>query len=196
MLEAVQELHKLNIVHADIKPQNFLLVDGCLKLIDFGIAIEIPPGQDYAVRRYTGGTIGYIAPEMLGRYIIEDGALNLEAMYSIKGVRVTTKTDIWALGMILYLETYKVLPFNSVPCRKWAQLKALDPNVPVDFAASIPVDPLLLDVMKKCLDKNPNNRPTVADLLQHPYLRPRNKQVRVVDKMEVCRVCKGSLRNY
>lgn len=42
MLNAVQAIHALNIVHTDLKPENFVLIKGKLKLIDFGIARAIP----------------------------------------------------------------------------------------------------------------------------------------------------------
>lgn len=42
MLKAVEATHEYNIIHADLKPANFVVVDGCLKLIDFGIADKIP----------------------------------------------------------------------------------------------------------------------------------------------------------
>lgn len=42
MLQAVQVVHDANIVHTDLKPANFVLVKGSLKLIDFGIAKAIP----------------------------------------------------------------------------------------------------------------------------------------------------------
>lgn len=42
MLAAVHAIHEENIIHTDLKPANFLLVEGSLKLIDFGIAKAIP----------------------------------------------------------------------------------------------------------------------------------------------------------
>lgn len=42
MLEAVKVVHDAGIVHTDLKPANFVLVKGALKLIDFGIAKAIP----------------------------------------------------------------------------------------------------------------------------------------------------------
>ncbi len=50
MLQAVHVLHKEGIVHSDLKPPNFLLVAGHLKLIDFGIAKAIQPEHTSAVR--------------------------------------------------------------------------------------------------------------------------------------------------
>ena len=54
MLEAVQECHASGIIHADIKPQNFVLVKGQLKLIDFGFALQIEPGKNSVERSLPG----------------------------------------------------------------------------------------------------------------------------------------------
>ena len=75
MLEAVQVVHGERIVHSDLKPANFLLVSGQLKLIDFGIAKAIPHENTTNIHRDTQiGTLSYMAPEALvvnqreGRY--------------------------------------------------------------------------------------------------------------------------------
>ena len=84
---------------------------------------------------------------------------------------------MWALGVILYQLTYGgVAPYSSVPGGKMGKLKAmLTPDYPVDFD---PVeDQLLLQTMKRCLEKNPQNRAGIAELLEHPFLRPRNMSV-------------------
>ena len=52
MLEAVLAIHNQNIIHSDLKPANFLLVEGCLKLIDFGIAKTIPNDTTNIQRDY------------------------------------------------------------------------------------------------------------------------------------------------
>ncbi|KAJ3108549.1 Dual-specificity kinase, spindle pole body (SPB) duplication and spindle checkpoint function [Phlyctochytrium planicorne] len=52
MLEAVRIIHEENIIHSDLKPANFLLVEGCLKLIDFGIANAIPNDTTNVHRDY------------------------------------------------------------------------------------------------------------------------------------------------
>lgn len=49
MLQAVRVLHQKGIVHSDLKPANFLLVSGHLKLIDFGIAKAIQPEHTSAI---------------------------------------------------------------------------------------------------------------------------------------------------
>jgi serine/threonine-protein kinase TTK/MPS1 len=45
IFKALQAVHKQSVIHADIKPSNFLMVAGQLKLIDFGLAIEVPVGK-------------------------------------------------------------------------------------------------------------------------------------------------------
>merc|ERR1719311_1236955 len=63
ILEAVQVIHNERIVHSDLKPANFLLVDGRLKLIDFGIAKRMSSETTHISRESTVGTISYMAPE-------------------------------------------------------------------------------------------------------------------------------------
>lgn len=62
--------HRINIlytgvIHADLKPANFLLVCGRLKLIDFGIASAISGDATSVVRSQATGTYSYISPEAL-----------------------------------------------------------------------------------------------------------------------------------
>ena len=63
-------MHSNNIIHADVKPANFLLVAGQLKLIDFGLAMELAPGQDWVQRKGISGTREFMAPEVWATYII------------------------------------------------------------------------------------------------------------------------------
>ena len=173
MLEAVNEVHNNNIIHADIKPGNFLLVPGELKIIDFGMAMELSSGQDYVVRKFLGGTKEFMSPEVYAGYVIEDGAINREAMSVSQGVKFSIKSDIWALGIILYQAVYGNLPFASVPGGKLAKYKALgSPDLPVEFEDVNNLDPALLDTMKRCLEKSPDNRATVDELLKHAYMQP------------------------
>ena len=173
MLLAVQEVHNNNMIHADIKPGNFLLVAGELKIIDFGMAMELNHGQDYVLRKFMGGTKDYMSPEIWAGYIFKDGEIDREAMASLEGVRYTSKCDIWALGIILYQIVYRCIPFSSIPGGKLAKIKAIGSLAhPVEFENIDNLDPDLLDTMKKCLDKNPKSRANIEDLLVHPYLRP------------------------
>ena len=65
MVEAVRAIHKVRIVHGDLKPANFVFVKGKIKLIDFGIAKSIKDNTINISRETQTGTMNYIPPEAL-----------------------------------------------------------------------------------------------------------------------------------
>jgi serine/threonine protein kinase len=67
MVEAVGTIHEQKIVHSDLKPANFLFVEGALKLIDFGIAKQDTSKSDTTniVRDHQVGTVNYMSPEAI-----------------------------------------------------------------------------------------------------------------------------------
>ena len=67
-------------VHADIKPANFVLVKGYLKLIDFGLAGKMPENAAHLDRSFIAGTKDYMSPESLSIYVFENGQFDVEAM--------------------------------------------------------------------------------------------------------------------
>ena len=173
MLEAVQAVHGHGIVHADIKPPNFILVQGQLKLIDFGFAAKVPEGGEALERDFVGGTKEYFSPESMSHYVITDGAVDaVEMKRRDSRIKIGFKSDVWALGVILFQLTYGgSTPFAQVPGGKVARIQAL-----ISLEHEVDFEPIgdahLLDTMKLCLMKDPANRATVARLLKHPFLRP------------------------
>ncbi|KIH69195.1 hypothetical protein ANCDUO_00457 [Ancylostoma duodenale] len=99
MLRCVKVIHDRKIVHSDLKPANFLLVKGSLKLIDFGIAAGIPSDMTAAIKESQMGTLSYMAPEVL-QGTSGDGKY-----------KIPLKADVWSLGCILYNIVYGHLPF-------------------------------------------------------------------------------------
>ncbi|OBZ68668.1 hypothetical protein A0H81_11386 [Grifola frondosa] len=65
MLQAVHVIHEEKIVHSDLKPANFVLVRGQLKLIDFGIANAIANDTTNIQRDHQIGTVNYMSPEAI-----------------------------------------------------------------------------------------------------------------------------------
>ena len=173
MLEAVQAVHEHGIVHADIKPPNFILVQGQLKLIDFGFAAKVPEGGETLERDFVGGTKEYFSPESMSHYVITDGAVDaMEMKRRDSRIKIGFKSDVWALGVILFQLTYGgSTPFAQVPGGKIARIQAL-----ISLEHEVDLEPIgdaqLLDTMKLCLMKDPAKRATVSRLLQHPFLRP------------------------
>ncbi len=95
--EGLEYLHKHNVVHRDLKPQNIMLCeDGSVRLMDFGIAkAERAKRLTWVGFSPTLGTPDYMAPEQ------------------VKGRRGDERTDIYSLGAILYEMTTGSAPFEG-----------------------------------------------------------------------------------
>lgn len=135
VLDALHTVHQNGIVHRDLKPENLLLTaDNALKLTDFGIAHITG-----ATITHTGvhlGTIPYMAPEQ------------------ILGARVDARTDIYAIGVMLYELLTGQLPFTGKETS--FQHVHTPPRPPIELNASLPA--ALNAVILKCLAKQPEER--------------------------------------
>jgi serine/threonine-protein kinase TTK/MPS1 len=163
MLQAVQAIHDHNIIHSDLKPANFLLVGGCLKLIDFGIAKAIPNDTTNIQRDHQTGTVNYMAPEAIMFAEVQGRKQN----YLKQG----RASDVWSLGCILYRFVYLHPPFgNMVLLQKIHAIT--NPNHVIPYPEVD--DPSIVPVLKGCLVYDPKKRLTIPELLNHPFLRSSN----------------------
>ncbi|KDP32759.1 hypothetical protein JCGZ_12051 [Jatropha curcas] len=161
ILQAVNTIHEERIVHSDLKPANFLLVKGSLKLIDFGIAKAIMSDTTNIQRDSQVGTLSYMSPEA---FLCNESDANGNT------IKCGRPSDIWSLGCILYQMVYGRTPFAEYKTF-WAKFKVItDPNHEITYG---PVsNPWLLDLMKKCLAWDRNERWRIPELLKHPFLVP------------------------
>ncbi|HEV2846227.1 MAG TPA: serine/threonine-protein kinase, partial [Thermoanaerobaculia bacterium] len=145
-LDGIEQAHRAGIVHRDLKPDNLMLTDaGTLKVMDFGIARV--SGSNHLTR--TGlmvGTLRYVAPEQ------------------IRGEEVDRRTDVYALGAVLYQMLTGRVPFEGPT--DFAILKAQLEDPPVPPRSVIPGIPEWLDrAVLKALEKEPAARfQTVEEL--------------------------------
>jgi eukaryotic-like serine/threonine-protein kinase len=156
VLAAVAHAHSCLIVHRDIKPSNILVTPtGTVKLLDFGIAALLGPDETGLTREVDAGlTPEYAAPEQLLK------------------LPVTTATDVYALGLVLYLLLAGKHPLDpkrrSAPELARATLDH-DPPPPSRLAASPRLERTLrgdLDnIVAKALKKNPHERYLTAEAL-------------------------------
>jgi serine/threonine protein kinase len=135
---ALREAHKQGIVHRDLKPENVMLDrSGMVKVMDFGIARSV--GTESTVTVGTLGTPAYMAPEQA------------------EGRAVDLRTDIYALGLVLYEVFTGVVAFTAdTPIALvWKQVHE-PPVHPRDLEPSLP--PTLEKAILKCLEKDPTLR--------------------------------------
>ncbi|CAG8739541.1 13152_t:CDS:2, partial [Ambispora leptoticha] len=183
MLEAVYTIHLEKIVHSDLKPANFIITDGSLKLIDFGIARTIQNDTTNIHREQQVGTINYMSPEAIQDY-------NANNKSEGKLIKLGRASDVWSLGCILYQLVYGHTPFAHL--NMYQKFKCIpDPDYDIEFPPTssliynanqahsadeneinqdVPVDENLLRIMKNCLQRNPKARATIPELLADPFL--------------------------
>lgn len=142
MLKIVKTIHSAGIIHKDLKPQNFLLVKGKLKLIDFGISLST--NETGLINYEIFGTINYMAPERLSM-----------------SEKFGKKSDVWSLGCILYEMIKLKPPFDSFYRKNASPIALLD--FMVDYSG---IPEKIQYIIQRCLVKEYSKRASVDELME------------------------------
>jgi len=148
--DALIYMHAQRIVHRDLKPENILVgEDDRIKMMDFGIALDESARRlTWAGLSTTVGTPDYMAPEQVG------------------GRRGDVRTDIYALGTILYEMLTGNLPYSGA--NVYAMMKAKASEDPPRLSEFVPdIDPGLEEIVLHAIERVPRNRyASAAELME------------------------------
>ena len=141
--DAIAHAHENGVVHRDLKSANVVITnDGRAKVLDFGLASTAAGDGDAVTRNVTSAEIGKVS-----------GTLSYMAPEVLRGREADPRSDIWALGVVLYEDTTGHLPFRGDTAFEVSTALMKDSaEIPVDTSAG------LKTVIQRCLQKSPGER--------------------------------------
>jgi Tol biopolymer transport system component/predicted Ser/Thr protein kinase len=157
MADALDKAHRIGIVHRDLKPGNVMLTKSGVKLLDFGLAKAVAPATPQQMTSFPTqqaltqkgtilGTFQYMAPEQL------------------EGREADARTDIFALGGVLYEMATGQKAFSGKS--QASLISSIMGSEPPPVSAVAPMTPPAFDrIVRKCIAKDPEDRwQSAADL--------------------------------
>ncbi|HUP66566.1 MAG TPA: protein kinase, partial [Thermoanaerobaculia bacterium] len=151
--EALHRAHRQGIVHRDLKPGNVMITKSGAKLLDFGLAKAA--GEERGVIDGLASGLTEARPLTAEGTIL--GTFQYMAPEQLEGAPADARTDIFALGALLYEMATAKRAFEG--SNKTSLIAAIVSAQPAPIAEVVPMTPPALDhVVRKCLEKDPDER--------------------------------------
>lgn len=130
VLQALAYLHRRGILHRDLKPANVLVVDGTVKVLDFGLSVTEAHGEE------TVGTLAYMAPELLS------------------GTAASQSSDLYAVGVMAFELIADRHPFSvDNISRLIDEILTVQPDIEL-----LHTEPEIVHLIERLLSKEPHVR--------------------------------------
>lgn len=188
MLEGLAYLHESGVIHRDIKPENILLNHvGVIKYVDFGAAkvIARQNGRTLATEHHAGatprggkqgsmtGTPMYMSPEVIR------GSNSFSSTTSPNSSNAAPArpgaVDTWSLGCVVLEMATGRRPWATLD-NEWAIMYNIAQGNPPQLPTRDQLSEAGIDFLKRCFERDPSQRASAAELLQHEWImRLRNQ---------------------
>ncbi len=169
IIEAFKEIHLKNIVHGDIHPNNIIVTpENNIKIIDFGLALHTELDKNEHVN--FGGVYFFMPPERIKK-----------TSYNKFTRKPDFYSDVFQLGVVLYMLLYNNYPFNGVT---WEELAIEIKEKAIEFPGishfSFLVPEWLKNIITKCVAKKSKERFLNAEELSNAFSKNLNDNARKI----------------
>jgi serine/threonine protein kinase len=178
----IAQCHEKNIIHNDIKPENFLFANdkdiSSIKITDFGISINENIKKTYYLNDMTAW---YASPESLSS-------------------KTSKKSDVWSIGVMTHLLLTGIFPFNDKKnvfnpsiCKVWNSI--LNDNIDVSKSYWKTISNEAKNFVTYLLEKDVDKRPTIYEALTHPWITKKTFINNAIGKRVIDNISKYCKKN-
>lgn len=179
ILDGLFYIHKLKIIHMDIKPHNILINKNLeIKITDFSVSLSYEKTKNSEkIKLPLTGTNPFMSPEVLNKEQID--------------IEDASKIDMFSLGIMLYHLAFEEFPYDlNINVKKnfrqaYEKIKYKNLEFPKNKSKSGKYSNLFIKFLKNLLDNNIKNRISVFDALDEPWIKATNLIYQEKEKSDI-----------